>query len=70
MFKELGLDVSTATGLFFRQALRVHGLPFEVKIDEPSEKTYAAMEEAERMISDPNAVRFSSVDDLFKELDS
>ncbi len=70
LFKELGLDVSTATGLFFRQALRVHGLPFEVKINEPNAETYAAMEEAERMLADPNAKRFSSVEELFEELDS
>ena len=37
LFKDLGLDLSTATGIFYRQALRCHGLPFEVKIDEPNE---------------------------------
>ena len=37
LFKDLGLDLSTATGIFYRQALRCHGLPFEVKIDEPDE---------------------------------
>ncbi len=70
LFKSLGLDLSTATGIFYRQALRCHGLPFEVKIDEPNELTYAAMEEAEQMLKDPNAKRFSSVDDLFEELNS
>lgn len=70
LFKELGLDVSTATGLFFRQALRVHGLPFDVKLNEPNEETYLAMEEAEQMLSDTKAQRFSSVDDLFEELNS
>lgn len=70
LFKSLGLDLSTATGIFYRQALRCHGLPFEVKVDEPSEATYAAMEEAERMLGDPNTKRFSSVDELFAELDA
>ena len=37
LFKDLGLDLSTATGIFYRPALRCHGLPFEVKIDEPDE---------------------------------
>ena len=37
LFKALGLDLSAATGIFYRQALRCHGLPFEVKIDEPNE---------------------------------
>lgn len=47
LFNSLGLDLSTATGIFYRQALRCHGLPFEVKVDEPNEVTYAAMEAAE-----------------------
>lgn len=47
LFQALGMDLSTATGIFYRQALRCHGLPFEVKIDEPNETTYAAMLAAE-----------------------
>lgn len=48
LFKELGMDLSTATGIFYRQALRHHGLPFELKVDEPNETTYQAMEAAEK----------------------
>lgn len=48
LFKDLGLDLSTATGLFYRQALRCHGIPFEIKLEEPNETTYQAMEEAEK----------------------
>ena len=70
LFKSLGMDLSTATGIFYRQALRYHGLPFEIRIDEPNETTYAAMEEAEQMLKDPSAKRFSSVDDLFAELNA
>ena len=36
LFKALGMDLSTATVIFYRQALRCHGLPFEVKVDEPN----------------------------------
>ena len=38
--------------------------------DIPNEETIAAMEEAEEMLRDPNAQRFSSVQDLFAELRS
>ena len=48
LFKALGMDLSTATGIFFRQALRCNGLPFDVRIDEPNAITYAAMEAAEK----------------------
>ena len=37
LFKALGMDLSTATGIFYRQALRYHGLPFDVRLDEPNE---------------------------------
>ena len=48
LFKALGLDLSTATGLFYRQALRCHGLPFDVKVNEPNKTTYAAMRAADK----------------------
>lgn len=33
LFQSLGLDLSTATGMFYIQALRCHGLPFPVIVD-------------------------------------
>ena len=47
LFKSLGMDLSTATGIFYRQALRYHGIPFEIRTDEPNGTTYAAIEAAE-----------------------
>lgn len=44
LFQSLGMDLSTATGIFYRQALRYHGLPFEVCIDEPNETTLSGNE--------------------------
>lgn len=48
LFQTLGMDLSTATEIFYRQALRCHGLPFDVKLDEPNEVTYKVLEKAER----------------------
>ena len=48
LFKELGMDLSTATGIFYRQALRCNGLPFAVRLNEPNEVTYAVLEVAEK----------------------
>ena len=48
LFKSLGLDLSTATGIFYRQALRYKGLPFEVRLDAQNELTYGAMAAAEK----------------------
>lgn len=68
LFEALGLDLSTATGIFYRQALRCHGLPFDVKIDEPNDTTYAAMEAAEK---EENLYGpFESVDELMEALNA
>lgn len=67
LFKALGMDLSTATGIFYRQALRCHGLPFEVKLDEPNETTYAAIQDAEENdIYGP----FDTVKDLMEALNA
>ena len=67
LFKSLGLDLSTATGIFYRQALRCRGLPFEVRLD-PNEETYAAMEAAEndKDLEGP----FDSVSELMEALNA
>lgn len=68
LFNELGLDLSTATGIFYRQALRCHGLPFAVVLDEPNETTYKAIESSENdeEIYGP----FDSVSELMEALNA
>ena len=68
LFKSLGLDMSTATEMFYRQALQHHGLPFDVRIEEPNIDTYAAMEDATKRknLNGP----FDSVEELMESLDS
>ena len=68
LFKSLGLDLSTATGIFYRQALRCKGLPFEVKLDEPNETTYRAMSTAEK--GKDMYGPFDSVSDLMRALNA
>lgn len=68
LFKALGMDLSTATGIFYRQALRCHGLPFEVKLDEPNETTYTALADAEK--DDEMYGPFDSVAELMEALNA
>ena len=68
LFKSVGMDLSTATVIFYRQALRCHGLPFEVKVDEPNAVTYAAMEAAEK--GEDMYGPFDSVADLMEALNA
>lgn len=70
VLSKLGLSLSTATNVFLRQVILHNGLPFPVELEEPNAETIAAMEEAERIAHDPNTKRFTSVEDLFKDLDS
>ena len=46
LYESLGMDLSTATRIFYIQSLRCHGLPFKVKADKPNAVTLAAMEDA------------------------
>lgn len=69
IFKELGLNMTTAVNMFLRTAVREHGIPFELKLDEPNETTAAAIEEGRKMLTDPAAPKFSSMDALKAALD-
>lgn len=68
LFKALGLDLSTATGLFFRQALRVGGLPFEVKAEIPNEVTRETIEKANR--GEDLYGPFDSIEALMRDLNA
>ena len=63
VFRELGLTVSQAITLFYRQVDLHRGLPFSVRI--PNETTRKALEEARTR---RNLESFDSVDDLFEDL--
>lgn len=68
LFKALGMDMTTAINVFLRQAIYYNGFPFDVRLEVPNAVTLAAMEEGDRMINDPKAKRFDSVESLFAEL--
>lgn len=67
MYRELGLNLTTAINVFLRQSLRVGGFPFDVRI-EPNKETIAAMLEAERIARDPSAKRYSDVEEALRAL--
>lgn len=67
---DTGMNISVAINMFIKAVLRESRLPFDVVSDIPNETTIHAIEEGERMLRDPNAHRFKSVDELFEELDS
>lgn len=68
MYNELGINLATAFNVFMRQSLRAGGFPFNVRLEEPYKETIMAMIEAENIAKDPEAKRFSDVEEALKEL--
>ena len=67
IFNELGLNMTTAVNMFLRTAIREHGIPFELKLEVPN--TTTAIEDGRKMMKDPSAPRYSSMDALKAALD-
>lgn len=68
LFGELGMNLGTAINVFLREAVRVGGFPFELRLDKPNRETVEAMLEAERIARDPNAKKYSEIEDALAEL--
>lgn len=68
LYGELGINLTTAINVFLRQSIRVGGFPFDVRLEQPSRETAAAMLEAEKLAQDPSAKRYSNVEDALKAL--
>ena len=69
IFNELGLNMTTAVNIFFFFFFLEHGIPFELKLDTPNDTTAAAIEEGRKLMADPNAPRYSSMDALKEALE-
>ena len=68
LYNELGMNLTTAINVFLRQSLRVGGLPFDVRVDQPNKETIAAMLEAERITKDSSVKGYTDLDELFADL--
>ena len=68
IFNELGLTMSTALTVFLRQAVRSNGIPFDMRLNTPNDKTLAAIADVDlnRGMSKP----FNSVKELMEDLDA
>ena len=64
----LGITASNAINMFYKQIILQKGLPFEVKLDEPNEVTYAAMAAAEK--DEDMYGPFDSVADMMEALNA
>jgi DNA-damage-inducible protein J len=68
IFNDLGMDMTTAMNIFVRQVIREQAIPFRVqKNREQNRETLMALLEAERLVSDPAAKRYT-VEEALEEL--
>lgn len=67
IFSELGLNMTSAINLFFKQVILNNGLPFRVNI--PNEKTRLAIEEVRKNMKSNKKARFKSASDLLDSLE-
>ena len=71
MLADMGLNMTTAMNMFLRQVVRQGKIPFEIATDIPNSETLAAMKEVDDMISGKiPAKKYTSTDELFKDLES
>ena len=64
IFKEVGMDMSTAINVFLKQVIRSKGIPFPVTMETPNTVTLRAIREAEK----GEMASFSSIDELMEDL--
>lgn len=71
MLADMGLNMTTALNMFLRQVVRQGKIPFEIATDIPNAETLAAIQEMDDMMSGSiPAKKYSSVDELFEDLNS
>jgi DNA-damage-inducible protein J len=69
IFSELGLSMSAATNLFYKQVVRLGGIPFELKVDRPNAETLEAIAEVEEMEKNPSLGKsYTDVKEMMREL--
>ena len=70
LFSSFGITVTDAISIFLHKSIMEGGIPFEVKQPRFNAETEEAIEEARHIIAgETPAKRYSSVHDLFNELD-
>lgn len=71
LFKNLGLNMSTAINMFLTQCVKTSSIPFKIEESKPSKELKKALKELEYMKNHPEKYKaYNSVDELFEDLDN
>lgn len=68
LFSALGLNMSTAMGVFCRQAVRLGRIPFELAVDMPNVETLAAIDDVNNNRNISKA--YDSMEELMRDLNA
>lgn len=69
LYKELGMDLSTAITIFLKQSLRTQGIPFTVTKEVPNREMVEAMKEYYEMKEHPEKYkRYTSFQEAMDEV--
>ncbi len=69
LFSDLGLSMTTAFIAFTKQAVREQRIPFNISRNVPNAETIAAIDEVEKMKSNPQVYKgYDNVDEMMTEL--
>ena len=68
LFSALGLNMSTAIGVFCRQAVRLGKIPFELAVDTPNSETLAAIDDVNNNRNMSKA--YDNMEELMRDLNA
>ena len=68
LFSSLGLSMSTAMGVFCKQAVRLGKIPFELAVDMPNAETLAAIDDVNNNRNMSKV--YDDMDELMRDLNA
>lgn len=69
LFKDLGLNMSTAINMFLKQCVKTSSIPFSISNPKPSKELKSALKEAERMSKYPEKYKsYHNVDEMLEDI--
>lgn len=68
LFKDLGLNMSTAINMFLTKCVKTRSIPFEISEPKLSKKLQKALKEADKIANDPTRKKYHDIDELMEAL--
>ena len=71
LFKNLGLNMSTAINMFLIKCVKTSSIPFKIEEPKPSKELKKALKEVDYMMKHPEKYKaYHNIEELFEDLDN